>query len=119
MAQPNRGDVVFRVVGRRTLHGVVLGGLAAGAATLTGALTGGLATAVVLVGLAGGAAIGRTLRTGQCSDRDCEHRLTTDARTCPGCGGSIVGDIASASQRLEALEAYERRIGSPDPTGGA
>lgn len=119
VAQPNRGDVVFRVVGRRTLPGAVLGGIAAGAATLAVSLSGGLATAVILGGLASGAAVGRRVRTGQCSDRDCEHRLGADERVCPGCGGAIVGDIASASQRLEALEAYERRIGSPDPTGGA
>ena len=40
-----------------------------------------------------------------CSDPDCPGLITKDLDSCPGCGGTIRGELGSRAQRLEASEA--------------
>lgn len=44
-----------------------------------------------------------------CSEPDCQELQPEDAATCPGCGGTIAGVIATANERLAAREALEDR----------
>lgn len=44
-----------------------------------------------------------------CSEPDCQELLPEGEVTCPGCGGTIAGIIASADERLAAREALEDR----------
>ena len=62
-------------------------------------------------------------RTPRCSDPDCRAPIPTGpaialttSLTCPGCGGTIVGDIQHAEQRLAATEALAQPTTRPTPT---
>lgn len=43
----------------------------------------------------------------RCSDNDCAGEITLGDDKCPGCSGHIRGELRSASERLEAIEAIE------------
>jgi hypothetical protein len=61
-----------------------------------------------------GVVIGRLgrRRRPRCSEPECQARLTRAATTCPGCGGTVAGDIDRAEQRLAAAEALRLRAGA-------
>ena len=42
-----------------------------------------------------------------CSEPDCQAVQPETAATCPGCGGTIAGTLASADERLDARDALE------------
>lgn len=44
-----------------------------------------------------------------CADTMCGAYMQTLLPECPRCGGSIVGTIKHANDRLDALEDYEQR----------
>ncbi|MCY1054128.1 hypothetical protein [Nannocystis sp. SCPEA4] len=46
-----------------------------------------------------------------CSEPECRVLLTRASTTCPGCGGSVAGDIERAEDRLAAEEALRLRAG--------
>lgn len=56
------------------------------------------------------ALLGRSRTTSVCTQPDCGVRLV-DETVCPGCGGDVVGTVARADDRLDALEEYERDHG--------
>jgi hypothetical protein len=53
--------------------------------------------------------VGRWFRSSYCSSPDCEAKLTAADRTCPGCGGRVVGTIDHPKKRLDALDELENR----------
>ncbi|MEJ2721093.1 MAG: SoxR reducing system RseC family protein [bacterium] len=107
----NSGRPVFRVPRSRAadygLIGLLVG---AGVGIFAGALLGEfvLAALVALMGTVAGFFWGAKKRYDVCSDPGCEAVLGS-ADTCPSCGGRIVGAITHASDRLEAVEDWERR----------
>ncbi|NVB43100.1 zinc ribbon domain-containing protein [Pseudenhygromyxa sp. WMMC2535] len=105
LRQPNVGRPVFRARPTRGRYGGLIGGLVAEVFGwgLVDAL--GLGTVGGLIGWA----IGSQIRGSLCSDPSCGKPLPLDAKTCPSCGGIVVGEIDSAKQHLEALEEYEDR----------
>ncbi len=67
-----------------------------------------LVIVVIAVTVPGMHLAGRYLQP-RCSDPDCGAKLTAlMATTCPGCGGTIRGDIQRAERRLAAEEALTR-----------
>mgnify|MGYP003888269047 CR=1 FL=1 len=98
----NQGKPVFRVRRRRTL-GLSLVGMFAGT------LGAGIAQSLLVLPVVFVAAtvIGYLWRTSYCTDPSCHEEIDPTAKTCPGCGGLVAGDIDKDSQRLDALEAYE------------
>ena len=107
IVKPNHGQPVFRVRPHKARWGGVSGmviGLVAGAF-----ITPGLAVALwVGAGIALGSWIGRRVRGSMCSDPNCQAGMG-DAKSgvCPSCGGTIVGELESADDRLAALEELE------------
>ncbi|PCC67815.1 hypothetical protein SAMN02745121_02451 [Nannocystis exedens] len=110
----NAGRAVFRVWRRSRADQAVLAlpvavaGLLAcvGAAMIHDAW-------IAVVAVATGLAIhllGRRRRP-RCSEPECQALLTRAAATCPGCGGTIAGDIERAEQRLAAAEGLRLRSG--------
>lgn len=104
----NRGRPVFRVWRRRRSDQALLAipvgvaGLLAciWAATIHDAW---IAVAVLATAL-GFRLLGRRWRP-CCSDPECQARLTRASTTCPGCEGTVSGDIEYPDQRLAAEEA--------------
>jgi hypothetical protein len=99
----NEGERVFRVVRRRMFFmTALLGTIGAVASAFAGdnTVTAIGATAAVAVGLL----VGSRMRADFCSDPACAASLPLGASTCPRCGGTIVGEIRSPSERLEAIE---------------
>jgi len=109
--QPNRGAIVFRVRRTHTLGGVVAGAVLGGIAAAVAPISGAAAVAVVAASVVGVGLLGSRTEHSRCSDRDCEYRLRDEDRVCPRCGGTVGGEIASANERLEALERYEDKHG--------
>jgi hypothetical protein len=52
----------------------------------------------------------------RCSDLACRAALADMAAVCPGCGGTIAGELQSADDRLAAEEAL--RLSNPTKGGG-
>ncbi len=103
----NKGKPVFRVRHRRMFLPVLLCTLVAG----IGARVVDMGDAVLwfcLVGVGVGVVVGWKRLGYTCSDSDCEAALTIYDERCPNCHGVVAGTIASQSQRLDALDAYER-----------
>ncbi len=48
--------------------------------------------------------VGALLKDSRCSEPKCMARLSPDMETCPLCGGTIMGTIGNAKERLEAEE---------------
>ena len=105
VAAPNAGEVAFRVPDTHGLRGLAVGGILGGiGAGVTGSAL------VLLAGLVGGFLVGRLVLVSQvCSS--CERRLPEGITSCPGCGASIVGSIASRDDRLAAEEAHHASLG--------
>ncbi len=104
----NHGRAVFRVRATWRLSGAFWGGMAG---MFAGLASPGWILLVIAGGATTGFVAGRTLRRGRCSDPECRHRLRSSEGVCPGCGGSVRGDIARADDRLaaeERLDAAER-----------
>lgn len=113
---PNAGRPVFRVWRRERGETFPLDLVLVIAAAL--ALATGVAFAVQL-GVTAAAGLGlalsvRRLRP-RCSDPACRTPLARAAATCPGCGGTVAGDLNHASERLAAEEALSRRPGPRGP----
>ncbi|MCH9684663.1 MAG: hypothetical protein K0V04_24725 [Deltaproteobacteria bacterium] len=103
----NRGRRVFRVVRRRTVIGVALGLVVGMVVFGLGSLGTALAMGGFVAAVLGGYVGGRSSRFYECADPDCSHRLSISHTTCPGCGGTVAGEIESAKHRLEAEERLE------------
>jgi F0F1-type ATP synthase assembly protein I len=105
----NMGVRVFRVprevaASARFMKGMLLG-VVAGAVLRSVFQVGYWALVVLpLVGCAIGAVVARARREYECSVPECATPLRGDAALCPGCGGTIVGNLRNRDQRLEALE---------------
>lgn len=101
--RPNRGRKVFRVPHDHQWLGAGVGLAVAGLAT--GMLLTPLAIVPGLItGAAFGALAGRRFLYLRCSDPDCAGRPGPGDRECPGCGGTIAGEIPTAAARLDAAE---------------
>lgn len=107
---PNTGRPVFRVRQNRMWLGLAMGAVA-GIAFTAYAIRGSVVLAyLVPATMALGAAwLGRRSVSFVCSDPACGTSLAPGLAQCPGCGGSVSGEIARASDRLAAEEALERR----------
>lgn len=112
--EANRGRRVFRVMEAHPVRDAVLGTLLAGST----AVALGIWTAsvwrwlLVPVGLAVGWLNGRATPQGYCSDPGCIAALAPDVASCPGCSGTVSGDISRPGERLaaeERLRELERR----------
>lgn len=93
----NRGKRTFRIPSRGGTAHVLLGMLVGGAGLAFGVLPGILA---IGAGSALGAAYGG--RFWICSG--CSAKMKTEVAVCPGCGGTIAGEIAHPDLRLEREE---------------
>lgn len=121
----NRGQPVFRVWRRSRADHFFIGTMLLVPAFL-GALALSGSTIAMLVWLAlmvAAMVLADRQRTPRCSDPDCRAPIPTGpaialttSLTCPGCGGTIVGDIQHAEQRLAATEALARSKTKPAPT---
>ncbi len=62
------------------------------------------------IAMVAGAGLGRVFVRQHyvCADTSCGRVMETLVSECPGCGGMIVGTIAHANDRLEALEEWEQ-----------
>ena len=73
--------------------------------------------AVIAAGLGlGGLGIGRMFRDRRCSEPKCGGPLGASDRTCPRCGGTVVGTIKHPRERLAAEEAYLRAQTATSPS---
>lgn len=123
LTKPNHGQRVFRVAETRMRGRAGLGVMAcvAGGASAILALPSiGLRVvigfAAVVAGLAFGTSPFATHRLYRCAT--CESFLEATAAVCPGCGGTIAGDIAHRGDRLDAedrLEAEDRHAAGHGP----
>ncbi len=108
----------FRVVATQRATGVLVGAfVGAGAAMALSWVLPAVVGALSGAGLvAAGFVFGARRRRDYCSTLGCAHLLGPDDVVCPGCGGAIVGELAHASERLAAEEAYKRarRAGDDD-----
>lgn len=102
----NVGRPVFRVWRRPRRETFIIDMLLVLAAVLTLASDAIVTTkiAVAAVAVAGLVLTGRRLRP-CCSDPGCRVALSRSAKTCPGCGGTVSGELQYASERLAAEEA--------------
>ena len=100
----NHGRPVFRVRATWRLSGAFWGGVAG---MFAGLATPGWLLLVIAGGATTGFVAGRTLLPGRCSDPECRHRLRAGEVVCPGCGGSVRGEIARADDRLAAEEGLD------------
>ncbi len=109
-ARPNQGRELFRVRGHRGHPGLFIGCLLGFWPALWAlARQDGLMSLALWVGFSGaGWFIGRRVRADRCSDYECQLLLPLDVGECPGCGGALVAEIASARDRLKAEEARRR-----------
>ena len=105
LRRPNAGEPVFRVRPRQTLP-LGLAGLVIGA--VSGLLFGGGWLGFGLFGLIVGGVGGRRVRGSHCSEPECQVKIPVHAAQCPGCGGTVAGDIDRANQRLDARERLEQ-----------
>lgn len=62
--------------------------------------------------------VGAVLKDSRCSEPKCMARLTPDMESCPLCGGSIMGTIKSAKERLDAEERLVEEGRLPAATDG-
>jgi hypothetical protein len=100
---PNEGKPVFCVRSRRTVEFAITIGLLALIAGVVNEA--GNAILVLMLGGGGlGALLGHNIRGSVCSEPECKARIPAGVHQCPGCGGTIAGEIARASDRLEARE---------------
>jgi hypothetical protein len=106
----NSGLPTFRV--RRTqahAYGLLgfIGGIIIGSPYGFYRGTGAALLVAVVISVAGwitGLWRGHRIRWDYCSDPDCSAELAPDLVMCPGCGGSIRGEIASQHDRYDAAE---------------
>lgn len=99
----NHGRKVFRVPRDHQWLGAGVGLAVAGFAT--GMLLTPLAILPGLVtGAAFGALAGRRFLYLRCSDPECVGRPAPGDRECPGCGGTIAGEVLSPTARADAAE---------------
>jgi hypothetical protein len=59
------------------------------------------------------------MRADYCSDPRCARSLARDDALCPGCGGTVAGEIETPDDRLEAedrIRRLERDRGGADST---
>jgi hypothetical protein len=101
------GKRVFRVRGRRAGLGFLAGSVGGVVVTVALGAAGAEAAALLVGGMATGAAVGRRVRVARCSE--CIERVAIAAADCPRCGGSFGGDIDHRDERLAAEEATEER----------
>jgi hypothetical protein len=116
------GLPVFRVGRSESRMRILFAAAGVGLATAV-ALALGLGTGVFAVVAFGLLIVGVTVGTrfekaaiDECSD--CPALIPPTADTCPGCGGTIAGRIASRDERLGAREALEARDGARDVSDG-
>ncbi len=106
----NHGRRTFRVRQTRVGQGIFLGMLA-GVPVLITAMRYGLSIPIGLAGIAaamvGGGVLGHRRRHFVCSEPRCSRRVAATDATCPGCGGTISGEIAHADDRLAREEELE------------
>ncbi|MFY0541326.1 hypothetical protein [Nannocystis pusilla] len=110
----NAGRPVFRVWRRSRADQAALG-LPIAIAGLIGCVAAamvheGWIAAVIVVTVLAVRLAGRRRRP-CCSEPECQAQLSRAERTCPGCGGTIAGDIGRAEERLAAEEALRLRSG--------
>nr|MBP9088234.1 hypothetical protein [Kofleriaceae bacterium] len=120
--QFNRGRRTFRVAFHRGaprmvggwLVGAAVGGIVVHQAAVVWPLVG-------LVALGGGVGWvwGRRRKYWHCADPECNRLMKAEVRQCPGCGGTIAAEIASARLRLAKeeeldLEAAAAASDAPD-----
>ncbi len=111
----NQGEPVFKMTTNRALSYFQIAGYGSVPLLIVAMISmpqrlmplviGGWIGTVVVAAL-----LGRSRTTSVCTQPDCGVRLV-DESVCPGCGGNIVGTVARADDRLEALEEYEREHG--------
>lgn len=114
----NVGKPVFKIdrsmaprLGRVLFMGVLmLGGVASRMSPNQGMGMGMIAGAAIGLGLLG-LLVGRLLRDRRCSEPKCGASLPAEAKTCPRCGGTVVGTIAHPRERLAAEEAFHKTQG--------
>jgi hypothetical protein len=82
-----------------------LAGLGVGIAMLSPAVMGAGCGA----GAVGGIVVGRRMRYYRCAS--CGDFCTPELAQCRECGGSLVGEIRHARDRLDAEDAWERQHG--------
>ena len=111
--KPNEGRRVFRVEQNKALTSAFWGlvCVAAAAGVALREMEADTLTMVVLAAAAfggvSGYAFGKTRWVRFCSDPTCEGSLEVGQETCPKCGGTVSGVIASAKERLAAEEALD------------
>jgi hypothetical protein len=114
VTKPNHGQPVFRVAKVRLHARAGLGwvvGVAGGTLAFLElpAIGTGLSVALGIAAVVAGVVLGRGhggTRTLYCC-ATCQSFLDATAAVCPGCGGTITGDIARRADRLEAEERWE------------
>lgn len=113
--KPNLGKPIFRVRPRKKLLFAFVGGILGSAMVMVFGL--GLAHPQLSLALVAacawfGGVVGYNQRGSLCSDPTCHTTLGVDATECPSCGGTIVGNIDSANDRLAAMERLELEAAS-------
>jgi len=108
----NAGRPVFRVWRRRRADQAVLA-LPIGVAGLLACIWAATVHDVWITVAVGATALAIRLagrrRRPRCSEPECQALLTRASVICPGCGGTVAGDIEHAEQRLAAAEALRLR----------
>jgi hypothetical protein len=104
----NRGRPVFCVPASRAVQGAAVGVAAGIASAVVFAVAFPASVGVFLLVSGIGFGAGKATQRLVCSDPACDATIPTSARLCPGCGGVVVGHIASRNERLKAEEAWRR-----------
>ena len=106
----NLGRKIFRVRGTRASNGALLGGLIGTlvAAVVARLLGSWLPIALVPVGFLAGLLRGRWIRADHCSEPGCRWLIAPDDSLCPGCGGTVSGEIVFPEDRFDAEENLRR-----------